>query len=257
MLGVTADANEREIKRAYYRLARTMHPDKAVSAEEARRMEVDFAPISQAYNILKDKQKRKEYDEQLQKNGQTYAEEKPSSPAPITDTSAESGGAAPKPAMPRRPGGSQPAGPRRVSEDQNAARSAIARKAFSRGMQFYNAGEFAKAIEYFEAAVQNDANEPVFYARLAKALIQARRSFTKARELALKAIELDPYNSDYRMVLGEICEAAGSYSLAAQAYRDVLRWEPDNARAQMQLNAIEKSKKSSFLDKMLSVFKKN
>jgi len=243
VLGVTPEASEREIKRAYHRLARQMHPDKAATPEQARRMELDFAAISTAYNALKDKARRREYDEQLKRGepAEAPAASPPFQAASGAQTGAERGAAE----------------ARKVSPDASKdARSAIAKKAFARGMQFHNLGDYAKAVEFLEAAIQNNAAEPLYYARLAKALMNARRSFTRAREAALKAIELDPYNVDYRLTLGEICETAGSRTLAIQAYKDVLRWEADNAKALARLKELEGGQKGSFLRKWLGKIRK-
>src|SRR5262245_2732099 len=62
ILEIPTDADIREIKRAYHRLARELHPDKAPTPEEASKVEERFALVSAAYNTLKDAQKRADYD---------------------------------------------------------------------------------------------------------------------------------------------------------------------------------------------------
>ena len=59
-LGVAKDASQAEIKKAYRKLARQHHPDanKGDSASEEK-----FKEISEAYDVLSDETKRKEYDE--------------------------------------------------------------------------------------------------------------------------------------------------------------------------------------------------
>jgi molecular chaperone DnaJ len=59
-LGVSKDASHADIKKAYRKLARTYHPDanKGDSASEEK-----FKEISEAYDVLSDETKRKEYDE--------------------------------------------------------------------------------------------------------------------------------------------------------------------------------------------------
>jgi molecular chaperone DnaJ len=59
-LGVSKTANHDEIKQAYRKLARKYHPDanKGDAGAEAR-----FKEISEAYNVLSDAKRRKEYDE--------------------------------------------------------------------------------------------------------------------------------------------------------------------------------------------------
>ena len=57
ILGVSKNASDDEIKKAYRRLAHKYHPDKA-GGEEAK-----FKEINEAYQVLSDKQKRSHYDQ--------------------------------------------------------------------------------------------------------------------------------------------------------------------------------------------------
>jgi molecular chaperone DnaJ len=59
-LGVTKDAPAAEIKKAYRKLARELHPDK--NPDDAK-SEARFKEVSEAYDVLSDDKKRKEYDE--------------------------------------------------------------------------------------------------------------------------------------------------------------------------------------------------
>lgn len=59
ILGVSRDASEEEIKSAYRRLARRLHPDAARDDPDA---EERFKEITRAYEILSDRAKRQRYD---------------------------------------------------------------------------------------------------------------------------------------------------------------------------------------------------
>ncbi|HEX3336651.1 MAG TPA: molecular chaperone DnaJ [Jatrophihabitans sp.] len=59
-LGVTKDATPQEIKKVYRKLARELHPDKNPGDAKA---EARFKEVSEAYDVLADPAKRKEYDE--------------------------------------------------------------------------------------------------------------------------------------------------------------------------------------------------
>ena len=59
VLGVKKNASDEEIKRAYRKLAMKYHPDKNPNKKEA---EERFKEINEAYAVLGDKEKRKQYD---------------------------------------------------------------------------------------------------------------------------------------------------------------------------------------------------
>ena len=62
ILGISKDAPEAEIKKAYRRKALQSHPDK-VKPEEREKASENFKKITQAYEVLSDEEKRKLYDE--------------------------------------------------------------------------------------------------------------------------------------------------------------------------------------------------
>src|SRR3954453_49989 len=59
-LGVTKDASGADIKKAYRKLARELHPDKNPGDAKA---EARFKEVSEAYDVLADESRRREYDE--------------------------------------------------------------------------------------------------------------------------------------------------------------------------------------------------
>src|SRR5215813_8431388 len=59
VLGVSKDASEAEVKKAYRRLARKLHPDVNPGDKSAQKK---FQEIQEAYDILKDAEKRRAYD---------------------------------------------------------------------------------------------------------------------------------------------------------------------------------------------------
>lgn len=65
VLGVSRDASEDEIKKAYRRLARQLHPDVNPSEEAAER----FKLVTHAYDVLSDADSRRRYDMGGDQNG--------------------------------------------------------------------------------------------------------------------------------------------------------------------------------------------
>jgi molecular chaperone DnaJ len=60
VLGVPKDADQATIKKAYRKLARQLHPDANKNNPDA---ETRFKEVSEAYGVLSDEKRRKEYDE--------------------------------------------------------------------------------------------------------------------------------------------------------------------------------------------------
>lgn len=60
ILGVPKTADEKEIKKAYRKLARQYHPD--VNLDD-KTLEAKFKEINEAYEVLSDEEKRRKYDE--------------------------------------------------------------------------------------------------------------------------------------------------------------------------------------------------
>jgi len=57
ILGVSKNASDEELKKAYRRLAHQYHPDKAGGSEQK------FKEINEAYQVLSNKEKRAQYDQ--------------------------------------------------------------------------------------------------------------------------------------------------------------------------------------------------
>lgn len=69
ILGVPRNASEEEVKRAYRRLALKWHPDKNPdNSESARKV---FQEVSEAYEVLSDPVKRRNYDQFGSSSGTT------------------------------------------------------------------------------------------------------------------------------------------------------------------------------------------
>ena len=63
ILGVAGNADAAAIKKQYRKLARELHPDKT---KGDKKLEDRFKAVSEAYDILSDSKKRREYDDARQ-----------------------------------------------------------------------------------------------------------------------------------------------------------------------------------------------
>lgn len=71
ILGVPEDADESTIKKAFRKLAKQYHPDTNNGNPEA---EKKFREINEAYSVLSDEGKRKEYDESRKVGQNSFGE---------------------------------------------------------------------------------------------------------------------------------------------------------------------------------------
>ena len=237
VLEVRRDASEKEIKRAYHRLARERHPDKGTTPEEVKRLQEEFALISTAYNVLKDKDKRAEYDTRCKKDeAKAAGSGREGKGAPAAEDKAS-----------MKPGAKGAAASRE--------RASIAQRAYAKGMQLFNAGDYARAKEFFEAAIKNNDEEPNYHAKLGICLMRSHQGFSRAVSAIQKAIELDPYNVEHRLTLGETYEKVGSTSMAVKTYQEILKWDATNAKAQERLHALGAGR-GTLLNRLFRRFKK-
>ena len=61
VLGVSRDADDAAIKQAYRKLAKKYHPDMN-KGEKAKEAEEKFKEVNEAYSVLSDTEKRRQYD---------------------------------------------------------------------------------------------------------------------------------------------------------------------------------------------------
>lgn len=246
-LQIPKDADEREIKKAYHRMAREYHPDKATTPEQVKEFEEKFGLISTAYNTLKDAASRAEYDRRT--FGSTTPEAEKAEARRRSAENPENAGEVPA-AVPKPQTVQQVTKARKEAEqapasggfgqEVDAKRQEIAKKAFVRGLKLLKDKDHAKAAEFFEAAIANNPNEAQYHARLAATLIEAKKSVTRAIEAGEKAIELDRYNLDYKFNLAHIYQTIGSESRAREMYEDILKWDENNEMAAQMLRDMKR-----------------
>jgi tetratricopeptide (TPR) repeat protein len=163
MLGVNRKATLDEIRRAYRRLALNIHPDRSSAPDAAER----FTRLTQAYEVLRDPQARRQYDEDLSR--EEYRPQPQVKPQP----------------QPR-------AKPNKVAAARRATTPETARLA-----ALFSRGKLDEAEALAERIIDNFPREALPYAILGD-IARARGQMAKASKLYAYAVQMDPRNHAYQ-----------------------------------------------------------
>jgi tetratricopeptide (TPR) repeat protein len=202
VLGLARGASASEIKMAYFKLAKAYHPDRHYEPgmEAVHPMLVAlFDRLTQAYHVLN--------QESIQRNNDEVKAVRKHAPSTARSDEPD-------------------------EQEQQAAEHC------QRGEEALLAGNLKEAIACLEWAVKQDDTKARYHALLGQALahVPNRREDAKG-ELRL-AIELDPYNADYHIVLGLLYLEMEAIGMALVQFEEALRWDPSNAKAKEQVEQI-------------------
>ena len=193
VLGVSEQATAREIKKAYFTLAKLYHPDKHLHLDlhdMKANLEALFSKLTEAYNTLSSQAARDEYDLSRIK------------------------------------------GARKVEfEEDKTDRTGAAINQFNRGLKEYKAGNFWGAVEAFQWASRLDAGKSKYFYYQGLALTQMPRRSHEAEEAFKKAIQMEPSNADYHAALGNLYLKSGLKSRALSVFKEALNWDPESVQA--------------------------
>jgi len=252
LLEVPRDAQVREIKRAYLRLASQLHPDrffrKRLGSYRANLQRL-FTQITVAHDVLTSTERRAEYDEELRRrppgDGNSWTSSAPfasplppaptAPPTPGTGAGPQTRAAGPGP-RPRTEGAPSapldPADPaaRKAAMAALAARfadaKAQARQLGEAGMRARAAGDLVAAAESYRNALRRTPGDPA----LAAALAEVERA--SAERVAESRRKQDVLEEKY----GHWAEAAASWQRVLDAFP-----ADDEARRRLA-GALEKAR---------------
>jgi curved DNA-binding protein CbpA len=217
VLGVDSEATIEQIEKAYFDLARKVHPDIAGGGQEAS---ARFMLINEAFQTLSDSDQRRKYDESL---------------ASPDGTSADSPEAV---ASQREQRGMQ-------SMDKEL------KKANRAAERFIKEGDFWRATELLQKMLINYPRQPGLRRTLAKASA-SRHKYREAAEHLKVACEVEYFNADNHFLLGNMYAKGQQWSRAMNSYRDALSWNEEHEGARKGIEEIESilSKQKSFLKRL-------
>ncbi|MDF1566111.1 MAG: response regulator [Deltaproteobacteria bacterium] len=204
VLGVSRSAGAAEIRKAYFALARSYHPDKASHgvSDELKLLAAEiYERLTYAYEVLADPEERKHYEQHLA------------------------------------------SGSRKKEASDQVSRILAAEGKFQRGEGYLRKGKWALAHDAFGEAVSLYPEEGEFHAYLGWSLFQTAPSDTKVIDRALdhimQAIQLNPKVDKAYLFLGYIYKAQGRADKAEKQFEKAMQCNPDCTEALRELRLYQ------------------
>jgi tetratricopeptide (TPR) repeat protein len=210
LLGVSQDVPPDALRKAYFALARQLHPDRLAAlgiSDEGKHAQRLFAQINTGFAILSSPARRAQYVDVVRRGGE----------AAIRAEQARA--------------------------EELARRILEAEEAFRRGELALRRDQPASAVAEFELAVQLNPDEADYYALLAWALFCAAPDklaiAARTRSALDRAIQRSPKSVTPRFYLGRVERMLGSDKDALRHFRDVLAAAPGHAEAASEVRVLE------------------
>jgi serine/threonine protein kinase len=239
LLGVSRSATETEIREAYGRFARILHPDACqdpVLADLREKREAVFFRLSEAYETLRDRETRSRYDLAFPPRRPRTAPYKAVSPPPPPSPE-------PPPQLPPEPP-PPPADP--IVEAEEAMQSIRSAERLIKEEKFWD------AIQLLEAVIRRVEGAPRLRAKvaLAQAYMKNPKWLKRAEEVLQGVLRESPGHLEAHLGLGSIYRASGLMSRAAASYKKALELQPGHPKATQELLSLESpSGRSRFFSK--------
>lgn len=209
MLGVKRDATDGQIRKAYFQLARQLHPDRLAALEvddDTRDAHKLMAHINTAFGVLSDPARRAEYTNILRRGGEGALREE------------------------------------QARAEELARRILDAEEAFHRGEMLLRRDQHQDAMAEFKRAI--DLNpEADYYALLAWTRFCAAPDRMAVAGLTVKdlerAISKAPRSPTARYYLGRVERMLGHDRDALRIFEEVLQVSPHHSEAKAEIRVIE------------------
>jgi curved DNA-binding protein CbpA len=210
LLGVSVDASPDDVRKAYFALARQLHPDRLAAlgiADGGRDAQRLFAQVNTAFAILSDRARRDAYTVVLRRGGEAVLAAEQAQAEAMT---------------------------RRIIDSEEA---------FQRGEAALRAGQLPLAISELSRAVELHPGEADYRASLAWAQFCAAsdksRVGPETRAALEAAIAASPNAINPRFLLGRVERILGNDADALRHFQEVLRRVPGHHEAASEARLIE------------------
>lgn len=214
VLGVSTGASSEEIERAYFDLARKLHPDVAGGGHEAQ---TRFMLINEAYQTLISPPDRAEYDRSI---GVSRTDDGGGGAA-ASSAAATTAKAEPKAGMAQR-------------------MDTTLKRAIRKSRRLCEEGDFWQASDILQRLLADYPRQPALRRALAEAAAGKRRYHEAANHLKV-ACEVEYFNSENHMLLGRMYMQGNQYTRAKQAFIDALSWDDESAEAREGLEEAKRA----------------
>ena len=203
ILGIDPSAKIPMIRKAYFRLAKQLHPDlyHNESPEVLRRVEKAFTELAQAHETLKNPETRQGYDVKMRQ----AEKDKQQGNTSGVEVSRQ--------------------------EDQAA-------KDFERGFDLQLRGEYEEALPYLARAVYYVPNNARYHAFYGKVLSSDDGQRHKAENELSAAVRLEPQNETFRLMLAEFFIRFKLLKRAEGELNRLLAASPNNKEARTLLDSL-------------------
>lgn len=202
LLGVSRTAEDAEIKKSYYAMAKKYHPDRHHTAhlrEVQGLLEELFSKITHAYQTLSDPADRIRYDGKLDQGAQ-FASAAPRSQAVVV---------------------------KKQEQSSETGRKRQAEERYIEGKKHYDEMHFFDAIQCLRDAVRIYPQQR-YHKLLAQSLMKNPLWGKEAEEQFREAIALDPTDAESHFGLGQIYETKGMMTRAKKMYDQAVACDPEN-----------------------------
>jgi curved DNA-binding protein CbpA len=274
ILGVSADADVRAIKQAYFGLSKQFHPDRYFRRNlgpYAPRIERIFKKVLEAYELLSDPTTRAE----VQATQAAGAAERAAAGTPDAAAARrlrarlssltrhrrvldgrkqkaksffESGMAAFHAERWLEAAGSvrlaiafdpeNEAFKGAFSDVQRRAHEERARVLLKEADGASSLGDWRAALPLYEEALHYRSFDAALSEKTARLALRAGGDLRKAKEYALAACELEPDVAAYRRTLGHVYKAAGLQANARREFQNAVRLDPSDAESKQELKSL-------------------